>query len=556
MTTSMTKVKERRIQVNDKLFIANEDDLISKSEYFRALFNPSFADSNQEVIQIKEIVGVSSFQAVLNYCQNKNSDLPKDLSDLLDLLLAAQTLVIDDLIHICIKHLKTRLLNLTNKNDICDILKVSELVSGELKQICLTKISQSFDNVDKQYLLQLDLSENTIGELIESSHLMCKSDVDILDFIISIKNDDKRTVLLMKLLTKQILLLKEHLWAKKNVFHDHENVAELQTKLNELTCLHQNAKLDITQLKSSFQTSLRSSRPFIYCIGAKCKDAVTTGNISLYTCDPRSGVICEENQHKINDLSTLKGCSITTLIDGFIVAGGEYKYGKNNWNMNISKYQYSTSSFVQIGSLPGPRRHHTALLDADSLYLLGGFNQTRVMLSDMLKINLTTGDRNSVELPNRGYNIAATLYEKKIVIAMNGGIYVFCNDQNVWLQKVLAPESIPDNVEFHHAFCYQHVLYLTCNFQTSVYSFDLGNTEAFKLKEVGKLKKEAERPCQYGHFLFNIAKDDLLDFDSSGEKVVERFDLRTGVTEIMYKFELPFLLSEMPLFWKMKDIVT
>ena len=62
------------------------------------------------------------------------------------------------------------------------------------------------------------------------------------------------------------------------------------------------------------------------------------------------------------------------------------------------------------------------------------------------------------------------------------------------------------------------------------FSFDLKNKDAFKLKEVGKLKKEAERPCHYGHFLFNIAKDDLLDFDSSGEKVVERFDLRTGIS--------------------------
>jgi len=552
----MSESKERRLQVNDKLFIANEDDLTSKSEYFRALFNPSFTDTNQEVIQIKEIVGVSSFEAILNYCQNKNTDLPNDLNDLLDLLLAAQTLVIDDLIHSCITQLKTRLTNITNNNDICDILKVSELVSCELKQICLTKICQNFDKIDKQYLLQLDLSEKTIRELIESSYLTCKSDVDVLDFIDGVTNDDKRRILLKKLVKIQLILLKEHLWAKKNVFHDHENVTQLQTKENELTTLNQNTTLDITELKSAFQTTLRSTRPLICFIGAKHKEAVTAGDINVYTCDPRTGFICKEDQYKIIDISTLKGCSITTLLDGFIVAGGEYKYGKNNWKMDISKYQYSTSSFVKIGSLPGPRRHHTALLDADSLYLLGGFNQTRVMLSDMLKINLSTGEMTSVELPNRGYNIAATLYEKNIVIAMNGGIYVFCKDKNVWLQKVLAPECVPDNVEFHHAFCYQHLLYLTCNFQTSVYSFDLKNKDAFKLKEVGKLKKEAERPCHYGHFLFNIAKDDLLDFDSSGEKVVERFDLRTGTTEILYKFEVPLLLSEMPLFWKTKEITS
>ena len=48
---------------------------------------------------------------------------------------------------------------------------------------------------------------------------------------------------------------------------------------------------------------------------------------------------------------THKGGSITTVSDGFILAGGEYKYGKNNWNMEIIKYQYSSGNLRRISKV-------------------------------------------------------------------------------------------------------------------------------------------------------------------------------------------------------------
>ena len=50
-------------------------------------------------------------------------------------------------------------------------------------------------------------------------------------------------------------------------------------------------------------------------------------------------------------MMTHKGGSITTVSDGFILAGGEYKYGKNNWNMEIIKYQYSSDNLRRISKV-------------------------------------------------------------------------------------------------------------------------------------------------------------------------------------------------------------
>ena len=69
-------------------------------------------------------------------------------------------------------------------------------------------------------------------------------------------------------------------------------------------------------------------------------------------------------------------------------------------------------SFIfQLGTLPSPRRHHTAVLIGQCLYLLGGFCRTRVMLTDMLVFHLDSGQHRVIEMPSRGYNIAATVYE-------------------------------------------------------------------------------------------------------------------------------------------------
>ena len=49
-----------------------------------------------------------------------------------------------------------------------------------------------------------------------------------------------------------------------------------------------------------------------------------------------------------------------------------------------------------------------------------------------------------------------------------------------------------------------------------------------EFRQVGKLNNEAQKPCSQGPYLYNLAKSDVLDFDGSGEKVIEKFDVRTG----------------------------
>ena len=69
-----------------------------------------------------------------------------------------------------------------------------------------------------------------------------------------------------------------------------------------------------------------------------------------------------------------------------------------------------------------------------------------------------------------------------------------------------------------------------------IFSIDLSSADLLEYQEVGKLLNEAQKPCCQGPYLYNLAKSDVLDFDGSGEKVIERFDVRSG-TE-------PFILDK------------
>ena len=66
------------------------------------------------------------------------------------------------------------------------------------------------------------------------------------------------------------------------------------------------------------------------------------------------------------------------------------------------------------------------------------------------------------------------------------------------------------------------------NWTYFVSSTDLSQTDLLEFRQVGKLNNEAQKPCSQGPYLYNLAKSDVLDFDGSGEKVIEKFDVRTG----------------------------
>ena len=67
-----------------------------------------------------------------------------------------------------------------------------------------------------------------------------------------------------------------------------------------------------------------------------------------------------------------------------------------------------------------------------------------------------------------------------------------------------------------------------------IFSIDLSSADLLEYQEVGKLLNEAQKPCCQGPYLYNLAKSDVLDFDGSGEKVIERFDVRSGIQLLMF----------------------
>eukprot|EP00088_Acartia_fossae_P043611 TRINITY_DN4598_c0_g1_i2.p1 TRINITY_DN4598_c0_g1~~TRINITY_DN4598_c0_g1_i2.p1 ORF type:complete len:564 (-),score=59.18 TRINITY_DN4598_c0_g1_i2:184-1875(-) len=553
-----------KLRINDKIFEVEKNLLCEKSDYFQALFNPAFADSNQEIITIKDLVDVDDFEIILKYCQTGLVDLPDALSNLLKLLQTSQALAFDQIFNLCIAEIKKRLTDTRETNSILDIFKASEIVnSEELSSLCLKKISLNFDSIDIDYFTSLHFTEESIVKLASYPQLTCENDNKLL-IMIRKWNDGKELCsnLHWKLITIQLSMMENYVWTKGHMIST-ETKMNIESLISVLRAKKKTQLCEQSDLDQAFQFSLRSSWTYLCFLGSEKplqKNQANNYSVHCYTFNPRLRELevgfdfDKDNPGPQQEI--LKGSSVTSLAEGFILAGGEYKYGKNAWNMEIIKYQYSSGTTFtresKVGELSCPRRHHTAVLIMDNLYLIGGFSSTRVMLSNMERINLTSGETSLVELPGRGYNVAATEYKGKIVVAMKGGIYIYSEEMKTWLQRIIKTDTMPSNVEFHHAFCFQNYLYLTCNYQRSVYRVQLDNPDLAEIKLVGDLANEAQRPFAQGPMLYNLARSDVLDFDGSGEKVIEMFDVRTGVTTIQYKFEVPVLVQDFPIFWIIK----
>jgi len=550
----------RKLCINDRIFHVDQDVLSNQSDYFRALFNPMFNDSTKEVITIKEIVDADNFQIILNYNHTGNLDLAINLPELINILETAQALAFDQVVQICVQELYRRTQIFDNFGDICDVLKVGEVLSvKQLFNACLERIALNFDAIDLEYFVKCDFTEDTVISLISYVEINSACDMSLLNLVE--KWAEKRQIttrLHTALLTSQMNIIEERLWTPNICSPQQKQI--LQNALLQLKSL-KSESCQLKDLESVFQSSLRSQKLNLCMLGTEIdsKEPDIQNDVHFYTFNPRLKRKTNESSFCDNEnrmqLGILKGGSITTVPNGFILAGGEYKYGKSNWNMDIIKYEYSPgqpTKISKLGTLPFPRRHHTAVLIGQCLYLLGGFCRTRVMLADMIIIHLETGQQKTIDLPNRGYNIAATEYERNLVVAMNGSIYIYNDVNETWTHRVTLTTSVPNNVEFHFAFCNGHKLYLTCNFQQTVYSIDLSSADLLEYQEVGKLLNEAQKPCCQGPYLYNLAKSDVLDFDGSGEKVIERFDVRSGTSEEVFKFCSPIPVQDFPLFWIIK----
>ncbi|XP_070396532.1 kelch-like protein 10 [Dermacentor albipictus] len=88
------------------------------------------------------------------------------------------------------------------------------------------------------------------------------------------------------------------------------------------------------------------------------------------------------------------------ILRGFVVCSvgkdayflcGEYGIGSGHWNLNVFRWDHMLSKWVEVATLPEPRRHCKPVVVGNLIHLYGGFGRYRVRLFSVDIYDTSTG---------------------------------------------------------------------------------------------------------------------------------------------------------------------
>jgi len=127
-----------------------------------------------------------------------------------------------------------------------------------------------------------------------------------------------------------------------------------------------------------------------------------------------------------------QGFTATAIGCDLYICGGEYELGHNTWFNDVWRYDGITQCWHKVHRLPAPRRHHSAVSWGDDLYLIGGFGRYRVLLDNVQRLNINTGEWSDMPpLLEPTFMAAATLCRDRIYVIKNHMEYL-SRDAKQW----------------------------------------------------------------------------------------------------------------------------
>ncbi|KAJ8298096.1 hypothetical protein KUTeg_024627 [Tegillarca granosa] len=126
------------------------------------------------------------------------------------------------------------------------------------------------------------------------------------------------------------------------------------------------------------------------------------------------------------------GYKISVKGKDIIFTGGETKFGKNTWIIDVWKYDTFSHQWEVITKLQNVRRHHGMCIMGDCIYLIGGFGKYRMKLDSVEMFNCKTGKWSTLaSLPEPAFSLAATVCNGKIY-AIKSRVYCYDPQEDRW----------------------------------------------------------------------------------------------------------------------------
>ena len=241
------------------------------------------------------------------------------------------------------------------------------------------------------------------------------------------------------------------------------------------------------------------------------------------------------------NVKDIRGFKISCSGTELVLTGGEFRLGHSNWNRDVMVWDSREKVWNKLTTLQDSRRHHSALIVDNKIYLFGGFGKYRVILNTLVSIDLSTGEQKQcANLPVATYSPAVTRFNEKEIFFAGGQVFAFYNiEEDSWRTLEIPSHVGPEEMKYlkyDTAFCdiENSVVYLA-----QVERLELTIIK-FKDNECSEIK--SPRLWSIG-FKSNYSQTILMDdnivykfYEYSGESIVEKWK--------MIKGETPFLLEK------------
>ena len=511
-------------------FHGSRKNLCKESSYFQSMFNSGFAESQSDTIKMSGICA-AALDALIKWSNGIIRSLKYKFEhenlDVYQVLQASAMLLCD----VPLKNCCDFLVSIMSVSNACKVLKMSEIyVIEDLFNKTLRFILWSFDNykfegefVDAEFLkLPLKLLKMIVGNV----NLKIRSELRVFQAISAWVNHDSQN--------------------RRKYFQTLiQCVNSCSLTDNEWAIIYECPELSILKSLQDVNTTKRFVPWLPCCVGRYKNEPYVFIYDETDVLNPLKPFLSLVGKASDKNGTTANGFQVASTGRYLFIIGGEFGFGRSNWNTKIWKYDIILEKWEDIMELQTTRRHHVLASSEEAVYIIGGFGKHRVLLHLVEKIH---GQQivNLPPLPNPVYNVASFYYDDKL--------HVFKDSRNVWIldgkQWTRAWMSMDDsNFEFHSVLPYQKDFYFTCKYSSSLHKTSLrknlnseiqnsGMKWTFTPAElIGKFQNEAQNVCLVDGKIYNFYQ--IYNFSPIGveerSSMVEVYDIANREFKVLFE---------------------
>ena len=503
-----------QIVVKGKIIAANRLALINSSDYFKAMFESSFAEAEQSCIELKsQELCPESVDILVRRAKKIDKHINRD--NVYDLHQASLMLQFQEAIEECEnflhRGLRSKILNMFDVFLHADIHSLRQLKRNALKLILFTADSILDGNAVK-------LSEPLMIEIVGNRHLNVSSEGNVVTAI-------------EKWMSYHGVQWRDNRAMAQCIRFNDLDDEEFRSRSKSLDWIHQTSTREVPLKPCVIGRNRKfvKDKPTIYAFRENRVETLSEVKYFLaldeghseygYTDEPRGNV---------------KGFQAVSCPERRFVyfVGGEFDLGRSKWNRHVATFDALFNAWVDgpLMELPNVRRHHGLVVWGNKyLILVGGFGKHRIMLNSVESIDTETGVASDLpDLPMALYSPAVCIFKGEL----------FVIQRHVYRLKSLATRDWDnlgsldnkDNIFINYALATSDHIYLVSKNAYVLVRFDppAKETNKIALDLMGKFHREVQNVVLMDNKIFNFSSE---QFDT--ESCVEYFDIETGEFKLL-----------------------